>query len=140
MYSRSIATRRVQPRPASIAAFALTLAIAGCGSSSPTGPSLSAITVSNVRTVPTEGNSTLCCCRIAGRVRNDNTVPVHVTIVFRAYGDDPSFPLGAAAEFAEDMAPGSQRDFTATGLLFACSRVRDIKTEVDVTAVGPGPL
>jgi hypothetical protein len=33
----------------------------------------------------TTGDPSLCCCRIVGRVINRSTVPVHVTLRYRAF-------------------------------------------------------
>jgi hypothetical protein len=99
----------------------------------PVGPTLAAVQVSNVRLQPTEGNATLCCCRVAAVAENRNAVPVHVTIKFFAYDDDPRWPLTSIVHFIENMRPDARESFVAPGLLLACSRIRDVRVEVDVT-------
>ena len=111
----------------------LTLAswMTACGA--PSGPSLAAVQVSNVRLQPTEGNASLCCCRVAATAESENTVPVHVTVKFFAYDENPTVPLTALVHFIRNMQPGTREPILATGLLLACSRVKDVRVEVDVT-------
>lgn len=103
-----------------------------CGGS-PSGPSLAAVEVSNVRLQATEGNASLCCCRVAATAENDNAVPVHVTVKFFAYDENPDFPLTVVVHFIRNMQPGTREPILASGLLLACSRVKDVRVEVDVT-------
>ena len=105
----------------------------GCGGS-PTGPSLADVSVSDVRLQPTEGNAALCCCRVAAVAENRNDLPVHVTIKFFAYDQDPSFPLTAIVHFISSMQPGRREPILASGFLLACSRIADLRVEVDVNA------
>jgi hypothetical protein len=99
----------------------------------PAGPSLSAIQVSDVRLQATEGNASLCCCRVAATAENRNREPVHVTIKFVGYDDDKTFPLATIVYFIKNMLPGAREPVLASGFLLACSRLKDVRVEVDVT-------
>jgi hypothetical protein len=91
------------------------------------------VEVRDVRVEPTQGNATLCCCRVAATAANRNTVAVHVTVKFLVYDDDPSYPVAGLVHFIDSMDPGSEQPIVAQGLVFACSRVKDVQVEVDVT-------
>lgn len=106
-----------------------------CGT--PTGPSLAAVQVSDVHLQATEGNAALCCCRVAAVAENRNTVPVHVTIKFVGYDENPDFPLATIVHFLKDMQPGTREPILASGFLLACTRLKDVKVEVDVTGTAP---
>jgi hypothetical protein len=106
---------------------------------SPTGPSLANVSVSDVRLQPTEGNAALCCCRVAAVAENRNDVPVHVTVKFFAYDQDPSFPLTAIVHFIRSMQPGRREPILASGFLLACSRIADVRVEVDVNGTSALP-
>jgi hypothetical protein len=99
----------------------------------PSGPSLAAVQVSDVTLQSTEGSATLCCCRVAAVADNRNTVPVHVTIKFTGYDENPALPLATIVHFIKNMQPGTRAPILASGFLFACSRLRDVRVEVDVT-------
>jgi hypothetical protein len=104
-----------------------------CGTTPTVGPSLAAVQVSDVRLQATEGNATLCCCRVAAVAENHNQVPVHVTIKFFAYDEIPDVPLTAIVHFIRNMQPAARESFVASGFLLACSRIDDVRVEVDVT-------
>ena len=63
-------------------------------------------------------------------------MPVHVTVKFFGYDEDTTVPLSAIVYFVGGMAPDSQQNIVASGFLFACSRIKDVKVEVDVTGLG----
>src|SRR5689334_11076568 len=80
------------------------LAFAAC-EDAPVGPSLGAVPVAVTGLKPSQGNPGLCCCHVVGSARNDNSVPVHVTIKFSAFnvarppnGPDPD-PLSTILYF-----------------------------------------
>jgi hypothetical protein len=127
--------RRRIDRPWRAATVAAMCGLSACGGS-PAGPSLANVEVSNVRLQATEGNASVCCCRVAAVARNRNTVPVHVTVKFFGYDADPTVPLSAVVYFVREMPPDSQRNLVASGFLFACSRIKDVKVDVDVTGLG----
>jgi hypothetical protein len=89
--------------------------------------------VSGISLQSTEGNAALCCCRVAAVAQNRNTVPVHVTIKFTGYDENPTLPLAAIVHFIKNMQPGTQEPILASGFLFACNRLKDVRVEVDVT-------
>jgi hypothetical protein len=115
------------------ALIALSLIVTTGCDGNPVGPSLADVEVRDVRVEPTEGNATLCCCRVAASAVNGNTVSVHVTVKFFVYDDDPSYPVAALVHFINNMDPGSEQPIVAQGMVFACSRVKDVQVEVDVT-------
>ncbi len=101
----------------------------------PTRPSLADVQVSDVHLQATEGNAALCCCRVAALAENKNAVPVHVTIKFAGYDENPSFPLVTIVHFISNMQPGTRQPVLASGFLLACSRLKDVRVEVDVTGL-----
>ena len=126
---------RRMPRPVR---FAVVLMVASwttaCGGPA-IGPSLADVQVSDVRLQATEGNASLCCCRVAAVAENQNTVPVHVTVKFVGYDENPSFPLVTIVHFMKNMQPGTRQPILASGFLLACSRIKDLRVEVDVTGL-----
>jgi hypothetical protein len=115
------------------ALIAMTLVATAACDKNPVGPSLADVEVRDVRVEPTQGNATLCCCRVAAIAANRNTVNVHVTVKFFVYDNDPSYPVAGLVHFIDNMDPGSEQQIVAQGLVFACSRVKDVQVEVDVT-------
>jgi hypothetical protein len=119
--------------------FVVVLIVACCMmacAQTPSGPSLADVQVSGVSLQATEGNASLCCCRVAAIAENHNTVPVHVTIKFVGYDENPTFPLATIVHFIKNMQPGTQEPILASGFLLACSRLKDVRVEVDVTGTG----
>jgi hypothetical protein len=106
----------------------------------PAGPSLSAVTVSQLTLEPTIGNTAQCCCRVVGTVTNGNDVPVHATFKFSAIGDDAEDPLATILFFASDLEPRGVRAIDAHGFIFPCNAIKQLKTEVDVKGITFPPL
>ena len=124
---------RGRPRSASFVVVVIVSCWMTACAGTPTGPSLAAVQVSEVRLQATEGNASLCCCRVAALAENQNAVPVHVTIKFVGYDENPAFPLATIVHFIRNMQPGTREPVLATGFLLACSRLKDVRVEVDVT-------
>jgi hypothetical protein len=111
----------------------------GC-SVPPTGPSLSNVTVSNLQLKSTiDGRNDLCCCRVVGSVSNQNQVTVHVTLKFSAFRSGGSEPLSSLIYFVPDLSPGSTAPIEASGFLFSCSNIDELKTEVDLRGIASPP-
>ena len=125
------------------------LACAAC-EDAPVGPSLGAVPVAVTGLKPSQGNPGLCCCHVVGSARNDNSVPVHVTIKFSAFnvprppnGPDPD-PLSTILYFIKDLQPGQTHQIEAPGFIFPCNQipegVRNVKTEVEVKGITYPPF
>lgn len=101
----------------------------------PTGPSLSAIAVTNVRTQSTIGDASLCCCHVLATARNNNSVPVHATFKFAAL-DRPLAQGGQEISrtvfFIDNFAPSTTQNIDASGFLFPCNQVGEIRYELSV--------
>ena len=114
------------------------LALAAC-EDSPVGPSLSAVQLSNMSVRSTTGNPGLCCCRVTGIARNDNSVPVHVTIKFAAFPFNDPEPLSTILYFIKDLQPGATHQIDAPGFVFPCSTFpsgfQNVRTEVEVKGI-----
>ncbi|HEY8550554.1 MAG TPA: hypothetical protein VIL35_11405 [Vicinamibacterales bacterium] len=136
---------RVRSRRRLAHAVSLSIFVAGCAfgiaacEDSPTGPSLSAVTVQNLSLRPTTGNPGLCCCHVVGTARNDNTVPVHVTIKFAAFNQPNADPLSTILYFIKDLQPGQTHAIDAPGFIFPCNAIpegiRNVRTEIDVKGI-----
>jgi hypothetical protein len=108
--------------------------IASC-TQPPLGPSLSSVTLDNISLQPTQGNASLCCCRVVGGATNKNTVAVHVTIKFAAFNDTDKDALGTLLYFIKDLQPNQRAPIDASGFLFSCTKATHIKTEIDVNGL-----
>jgi hypothetical protein len=109
----------------------LAFTASGCGQP-PLGPSLSSVTVENVTLQATAGDSSLCCCRAVGTATNRNTVAVDVTVKFSAFSGSDPIPLATVIYFIENLQPQQTQPIDASGFLFSCARITDLKSEVDV--------
>lgn len=118
------------------------LAIAACADVTPTGPSLSDVSVTGLRTAPTTDNPGLCCCRALGTAVNRNTVPVHVTLKISAYSNPPGAdPVASLVYFIKDFQPGATHAIDAPGILFPCASISPtLKYEVEVRGLTFPPL
>jgi hypothetical protein len=126
------------------------LAIAAC-EDAPVGPSLGAVPVAVTALRPSQqDNPGLCCCHVLGTARNDNSVPVHVTIKFSAFnvprppnGPDPD-PLSTILYFIRDLQPGQTHQIEAPGFIFPCNTIpegiKNVKTEVEVKGITYPPF
>jgi hypothetical protein len=125
------------------------LAVAAC-EDAPIGPSLGAVPVAVSALKPSQGNPGLCCCHVLGTARNDNSVPVHVTIKFSAFnvprppnGPDPD-PLSTILYFIKDLQPGQTHQIEAPGFIFPCNTIpegiKNVKTEVEVKGITYPPF
>ena len=100
----------------------------------PTGPSLAAVQVSDVRLQATEGNASLCCCRVAAVAENQNAVPVHVTVKFVGLRREPgTFRWRRSCTSSRTCSRARDEPILASGFLLACNRLKDVRVEVDVT-------
>ena len=124
------------------------IGIAACADS-PTGPSLSAVPVTNLGLKPSQNNPGLCCCHVTGQARNDNSDSVHVTIKVSACNappgpNAPAEPLSTILYFIKDLQPGQTHQFEAPGFIFPCNQIpegiRNVKTEVEVKGITYPPF
>ena len=113
----------------------LAVASASCGFDE--GPSLQ-VDVRETALVPTAGDTALCCCRVVGVIENLSTVPVHVTLQFKAFstGENGEEEIGTAVAFLEGIEPAEQRQVDAPGLLMPCSNIERFElADVDIRGV-----
>jgi hypothetical protein len=119
------------------------LGAVGC-EDSPVGPSLSNVPVSNLSLRSTTGNPGLCCCHVTGTARNDNSVPVHVTIKFEAHNRPDSDPLSTILYFIKDLQPGASHNIDAPGFIFPCttlpSGIGNVRHSVEVKGIAYPPF
>lgn len=115
-----------------------TFALAGC-EGTPEGPSLADVPLTNVGLRPTLANDpTACCCRVTGVVRNNNSVPVHVTIKFAAFRTQTSpDPFASTVYFIEDLQAGASHNVDSAGFLIPCNAINLslLRREVSVRGV-----
>ena len=124
---------RFSPRTLLLIAGAIAASVAlGSCDRSPTGPSLANVALSGVTLQSTVGNASLCCCRVVGTATNQNDRPVHVTLKFSAFDGQNALPLSTVVYFIEDLQPRATHRIDASGFLFSCARIADLKTEIDV--------
>jgi len=108
-------------------------------SSPPLGPTLRDVVFDKVTLESTAGDASLCCCRAVTTVTNQNTVTVDVTLKFSAYGGNDPIPLGTVVHFIDRMAPQTSQRVEASGFLFSCGRITEVKSEIDVKGLqSPG--
>jgi hypothetical protein len=108
-------------------------------SSPPLGPTLRDVIIENVTLQSTEGDASLCCCRAVTTAINQNSVTVDVTLKFSAYSGNDPIPLGTVVYFIDRMPPQGRQRVEASGFLFSCSRITDVKSEIDVRGLdSPG--
>jgi hypothetical protein len=120
--------------PASVA-LVLTMSC----SSPPLGPTLRDVIMEKVTLQSTAGDASLCCCRAVTNVTNQNTVTVDVTLKFSAYSGNDPIPLGTVVHFIDRMPPQAQQRVEASGFLFSCARITEVKSEIDVRGLdAPG--
>ncbi len=127
-----------------LAVTLLPLLLAGCGSV-PTGPSLNAVKLTDLRRVATvnrspqsNGDFTVCCCHAAGSLSNGNSVPVHVTLTIAAM-DSSGAQLGRTVDFAQDLQPGTTVGIEAVGFLMPCNTINGnppFTYQLDVSSLG----
>ena len=110
----------------------------GC-SSPPLGPTLRDVIMEKVTLQSTAGDASLCCCRAVTTVTNQNSVAVDVTLKFSAYSGSDPIPLGTVVHFIDRMPPQASERIEASGFLFSCARITDVKSEIDVKGLdAPG--
>jgi hypothetical protein len=120
-----------------MASAALLLA-ASC-SNPPLGPSLRDVIIENVTLQSTAGDASLCCCRAVTTAINQNAVTVDATLKFSAYNGSDPIPLGTVVHFIDRMPPQGRERVEASGFLFSCSRITEVKSEIDVRGLqSPG--
>jgi hypothetical protein len=118
-----------------VAALMLTMS---CGSP-PLGPTLRDVILENVTLQSTAGDASVCCCRAVTAVTNQNDVTVDVTLKFSAYSGNDPIPLGTVVYFIDRMAPRARERVEASGFLFSCGRITEVKSEIDVKGLqSPG--
>lgn len=116
----------------------VSILMTGCGSS-PLGPTLRDVIMDRVTLQSTAGDASLCCCRAVTTVTNQNSVAVDVTLKFSAYGGNDPIPLGTVVHFIDRMPPQATERVEASGFLFSCGRITDVKSEIDVKGLdAPG--
>jgi hypothetical protein len=122
-------SRYVAAAAVALAAAVLTLA---CQSSVP-GPSLSA-TVQGLTLQPTvsgvDGGANVCCCQIAGQVKNTSSVTAHIQLTFPAK-DAAGASVGLAADIERDVPSNSLRSFVAAGIQAACNNIKLSQIDAD---------
>jgi hypothetical protein len=106
----------------------------------PAGPTLANVTVSPLALQPTAGDPALCCCRVVGTTKNDNSVPVHATFKFSAFDGEHATPISRILFFVADFRPGAERPIDAHGFLYPCVVIKELKTELDVRGITLPPL
>jgi hypothetical protein len=75
---------------------------------------------------------------VVGVIENLSTVPVHVTLQFKAYGtgETGEEEVGTAVVFLEGLEPAEQRQVDAPGLLIPCSNIERFElVDVDIRGV-----
>lgn len=123
--------------------FVGTFALSGC-EGTPEGPSLADVPLTNVGLRPTLANdATACCCHVTGVVRNNNSVPVHVTIKFAAFRTQTSpDPFASTVYFIEDLQAGASHNVDSAGFLIPCNAINLslLRREVSVRGVAFPPF
>jgi hypothetical protein len=72
-------------------------------------------------------------------VTNQNDVTVDVTLKFSAYSGNDPIPLGTVVYFIDRMTPRARERVEASGFLFSCGRITEVKSEIDVKGLqSPG--
>ena len=105
--------------------------------SHPTGPSLTAVVLSQklISTAPGTLGEQTCCCHILGSVQNTSTINVDITLDW--YPTDASGnSLGLATDFEKNMAPGAVAPFNAAGIFAPCSQVNPASLTPQVLVFG----
>ena len=87
----------------------LIVLLGGCNGL-PTGPSLANISVGPLALEPTAGDPAVCCCRVTGKARNLNAVPVHATFKFSAFDGERQQPISRIVFFIGDFKVGQLCD------------------------------
>jgi hypothetical protein len=101
-------------------------------SSPPLGPTLRDVIFEKVTLESTAGDASLCCCQAVTTVTNQNSVTVDVTLKFSAYSGSDPIPLGTVVHFIDRMPPQARERVEASGFLFSCARITEVKSEIDV--------
>jgi hypothetical protein len=131
-YAHAVLVRAIKKPSRAVSIVAVVMLMSSCGRGAPLGPSLSNVALEGVRTQPTAGNPNLCCCHVVGSATNNNEVVVDVLIRFAAFDGEQNIPIGSLFYFIDDLQPGARHEIDAAGLFFSCSRVREIKSAVEV--------
>ena len=124
---------------ARIGVFGFLITVMASCSHVDTGPSLYNAVLRNVTLSSTTGNPALCCCHVVGTAENDNTVPVHLTIMVAAF-DSHNNSLETILQFVPDLQPGASTPFDAAGFVIPCNSISSIRTQVNVSGVAYPPL
>lgn len=110
----------------------------------PAGPSLADTPLTNVGLRPTLANdATACCCHVTGVLRNNNAVPVHVTVKFAAFQTPTSpDPFASIVYFVEDLPAGASHNVDAAGFLVPCNAINPslLRKEVSVRGLSAPPF
>ncbi|MCC6987658.1 MAG: hypothetical protein IT181_01585 [Acidobacteria bacterium] len=129
-------------------AFLGALVVSGClfaaCEGAPVGPSLADTPLTSVSLRPTLANdATACCCHVTGVLRNNNPVPVHVTIKFAAFQSSTSpDPFANIVYFVEDLQAGASHNVDAPGFLVPCNAINLslLRKEISVRGIGSPPF
>ena len=138
MSSAAVAARMARAISCGVFTAMAAVQTMGCGAP-PLGPSLRDVILENVTLQSTAGDASLCCCRAVTTATNHNAVTVDVTLKFSAFSGSDPIPLGTVVHFIDRMPPGSQQRVEASGFLFSCARITEVKSEIDVKGLAsPG--
>jgi hypothetical protein len=131
-YAHAVLVMALKQLSSAVLFVTLIALMSSCGRGAPLGPSLSNVALDGVRTQPTAGNPSLCCCHVVGSATNNNEVVVDVLIRFAAFDGEQNVPIGSLFYFIDDLQPRQRHEIDASGLFFSCSRVREIRSSVEV--------
>jgi hypothetical protein len=101
--------------------------------SHPTGPSLSAVILTQ-NLVPTGSGpsaASICCCHVVGTVQNTSSIPVDLILDWSAT-DNVGNVLGLATDFEKNLGPGNTASYNAAGIFASCSAVAQVTPQVTV--------
>ncbi|MFN7976737.1 MAG: hypothetical protein U0P30_01290 [Vicinamibacterales bacterium] len=136
--------RRVTNLTALLGALVVSGCLFAACEGTPAGPSLADTPLTNVGLRPTLANdTTACCCHVTGVLKNNNAVPVHVTIKFAAFQTSTSpDPFASTVYFVEDLQSGASHNVDAPGFLVPCNAINLslLRKEVSVRGVSSPPF
>jgi len=100
----------------------------------PVGPSLANVVIADLQWRPTlENNPTLCCCHLAGRATNNNSVAVHATMTITTYKQ--ASKLVTVDYIMKDMPPGGTYQIDAAGFIVPCNEITGWNYELAVKGI-----
>jgi hypothetical protein len=119
-------------RRAALVVVSCGLALGSCNDS--TGPDLSVEVFDADSLAATGSSASVCCCRVGGEVLNQSSVPVNVTLRWRAYDASGADVGSGATAFIKSIPPGERKPIEPTGaFLVACASIsRYERTRTDI--------